>query len=292
MIYSIFSNFHLMNQQALHTFLAILETRNLNHAAERLYVTQSTVSARLNALEQELGQALFHRKKSGAVLTSAGFKFERYARLMTELWRQAKQETALPQTVNYVCNFGCHPDIWSNLGKTFFQKVRDCQPKAALSIWQGEQENLTRWLSTGLVDVALCYSPGVKENWQPQVLDRERLILVSTVKRPLMRWDPVYVYVDYGDDFRRDHAAAYPDGDTPMTVFSSPGWALDYLHRNGGSGYLPERLVCGEIENRRLFVVDKAPEFYRNIYLVSNISITSRWSWFKSLVDGLVSKKS
>ena len=44
-----------MNLQSLATFLAIIETGSLVRAAERLNVTQSTVTARLKALEDHLG---------------------------------------------------------------------------------------------------------------------------------------------------------------------------------------------------------------------------------------------
>jgi len=253
-----------MNQHNIQTFLAIIETRNLNHAARKLNVIQSTVSARLNSLEDELGQALFQRKKSGAELTSAGFKFERYAALMTDLWRQAKQETSLPSEVSYVCNFGCHPELWVGLGDKLFQQVRTDQANIALSIWQGEQDTLASWLNSRLIDVAICYSPTLQENWTAKIFNQDKLILVSSVKRGLMRWDCDYIYVDYGEEFRRAHATTYPDGDTPMTIFSSAQWALDYLLKNGGSAYLPERLIKSQLKSNQLFRVDNAVEFNRN----------------------------
>ena len=51
------------------TFLAIADAGNFVKAAERLNITQSTVSARVKLLESLLGQALFVRSKSGAQLT-------------------------------------------------------------------------------------------------------------------------------------------------------------------------------------------------------------------------------
>ena len=288
-LYNIFDFFDYsiwhMNQTALKTFLAIKQTRNLNHAARQLNVTQSTVSARLNALERELGQALFHRKKNGAELTAAGFKFERYARLMTDLWRQAKQETALPCEVEYVCNFGCHPEIWTELGKRFFLSIKNKVPNAALSIWQGEQEELNRWLASGLIDASLSFTPSTLDNAIAQIVQRQRLILVSTAKRQLMRWDPDYVYVDYGENFRQNHAAAYADGDTPMIVFNSPRWALDYLLINGGSAYLPEPLIVNQLASNSLYIVNKAPEFQQTIYLISRMGVTNTWHWMPELIE-------
>ena len=55
-----------MNDAALCTFIAIADTGSLVRASERLNVTQSTVTARLKTLEEELGQTLFTRGKAGA----------------------------------------------------------------------------------------------------------------------------------------------------------------------------------------------------------------------------------
>ena len=75
-----------MNITALQTFLAIVDTGSLVRASQVLHVTQSTVTARLKTLEDELGQQLLNRQKSGTTLTPAGTRLLRYARIMTGLW--------------------------------------------------------------------------------------------------------------------------------------------------------------------------------------------------------------
>lgn len=264
-----------MNQAALETFLAIVETGNLNRAAERLHVTQSTVSARLNGLEEDLGQALFHRRKSGAALTSAGFKFERYAKLMTDLWRQARQETSLPEQVASVLNLGCHHELWPGLGARVFIQARQQWSTTALSVWSGSQAEQIRWLYNGLVDVAFCYAAEWREGFTVVPLKKDELILVSTSMNSAQRWDTDYIYVDYGEAFRRDHAATYPEADTPMTVISSPAWAMDYLERFGGAAYLPLRLVNTSLSENQWSRVDGAPIFQRDIYLVVSNSVSA-----------------
>ncbi len=276
-----------MNLATIRTFLAIVQTRNLSRAANQLNITQSTVTARLNALEQELNQRLFERRKSGTELTSAGFKFQRYAELMNELWDQARRETALPETVDSTCNLGCHFDLWTSYGAQFFRLVRERVPGVALSAWPAEQVDLDRWLSNGLIDAALCYSPTVKENFFAHALPAERLVLVSTHPRQRMRFDPKYVYVDFGEEFRRSHAAAYADSDTPMTTFGSAGWALEFILEHSGSAYLPESLIKTELENGRLHPVPDVPVFERPVYLVVNRKTVENWSWFRYVVTGL-----
>ena len=276
-----------MNLVALKTFLAIVEVGHLNRAAELLNITQSTVNARLNGLEQALGQKLFHRRKSGAVLTSAGFRFERYAQLMTDLWRQAQQETALPAAIETVCNIGCHPDLWPVTGQQIFEQVKLSEANIATSVWPGDQQELERWLKNGLIDMALCYTSSLRDSWTAYSLAEDKLIQVSTRPRSLMRWDAGYIYVDSGEEFRRSHAAAYPDGDTPTVIFGSSVWALEYLLKTEGSAYLPERLVLPHINNETLFPVVGAVEFSRAVYLVVNDVSRQKWSWFSTMLNNL-----
>ena len=65
-------------------------------AADRLNVTQSTISARIRVLEDELGTPLFTRNKAGVTLTPAGAQFERHALALVRIWQQARQEVSLP----------------------------------------------------------------------------------------------------------------------------------------------------------------------------------------------------
>jgi len=115
----------------IETFLAIVDAGSLIGAADQLSVSQSTVTARLQNLESHLGQTLLRRQKSGVELTAAGFKFQRYAEVMSNLWRQAQQETSLPEGVESVCNIGCHLDLWSGLGEECFGRIRQEQTFAS-----------------------------------------------------------------------------------------------------------------------------------------------------------------
>jgi len=276
-----------MNLNALRTFLAIIDTGSLVRASERLNVTQSTVTARLKGLEEELGQILLHRQTSGAELTPAGVKFKRYAEAMTELWRQAQQETSLPEGVETVCNIGCHVDLWQGLGQRLFIDIYREYPKTVISAWPGSQSDLDRWLRVGLVNVALTYQPFTREGQTTLALGAERIVLVSTDKGSPMRHDPGYVYVEAGEEFGRRHAAAYADADVATVSFGCAVWGLEHLLEQGGSAYLPERLAEPHLAARRLYPVKGAPVFTRTAYLVTNDTAAASWAWLPDLVKRL-----
>lgn len=258
-----------MNIPALRTFLAVVETGALSRAADRLNVSQSTVTARLNTLEETLGHQLFHRRKSGAELTSAGFKFQRYAELMVQLWKQAQHETGLPAAAGAICNLGCHFDLWRGLVEQVAAGLKGGAQRIAFSVWPGEQAEIERWLGSGLIDAAFCHGRLQGDGLVQREIGAERLVLYATRPRALMRWDPAYVYVDYGEAFRRDHAAAYPDGDTPMVTFGAAAWAVDFLLAHGGSAHLPAHMAAPLVAERRLHVVPEAPVFERPVLFVT-----------------------
>ncbi len=276
-----------MNVTFAQTFLEVVKVGNLNRAAARLNVTESTVTTRINALENLLGQKLLIRSRAGAELTSAGFKFQRYAEIMTQAWGQARQELSLSQDFKSVCNIGCHFDLWDGAGQVWADQLRHDHPEVALSFWAGDVEDIERWLSTGLVDVALMFDAAVAGGWQVQPLFDDHLIQVATQPRSYVEWDPDYVYVDLGSEFRRQHAEAFSVARTPTITISNSRWAIDYLLRWSGSGYVPARMVGDHLTAGTLFQVAQTPVFARTAFLVSRPDLTNSWPWFQNTVDQL-----
>jgi len=81
-----------MDTELARTFLAVIATGSFVDASQRLHITQSTVSSRIQRLEEQLGTELFVRNKAGTTLTPAGRQFQRHAALLTRPVEQARQE--------------------------------------------------------------------------------------------------------------------------------------------------------------------------------------------------------
>ncbi|MEM7424950.1 MAG: LysR family transcriptional regulator [Pseudomonadota bacterium] len=276
-----------MNIVGLRTFLTIVDRGSLVRAAEHLNVTQSTVTARLKALEEELGQQLVLRQKTGVVLTPAGANFKRYAQTMVDLWHQAKQETSLPDGIRAVCNLGCDPDLWPRLGRPLAAAIRRDHEEVALSVRPGDETQLEQWLGAGLVDVVLTYRPSSGEGQSSHHVMDEKLIVCSSLEDGPLRFDPRYIYVDAGEEFGRRHTAAYTDAGIAKVSFTSAVWALDHLLERGGSAYLPERLAEEHLRAKRLFKLKNAPVFSRSVYLVTNDGPGEDWPWLPDLAKSI-----
>ncbi|MCR9111994.1 MAG: LysR family transcriptional regulator [Rhodobacteraceae bacterium] len=276
-----------MNLSALQTFLAIVDTGSLVRASQKLHVTQSTVTARLKTLEDELGQQLLNRQKSGTTLTPAGTKLLRYARVMTGLWRQAKFETALPAGLASVCTFGCDRELWHGPGRAFFDGVISGHPEMAVSVHQGGARDLENWLGEGMVDVILTYESVARGHQTVHPLPPEELVLYSDRPDTPIDADPMYIFVDHGAEYRRQHDEAYHNAGVARISFDSSWWALQCLLDRGGSAYLPRALAEPYLQQGRLHESSGAPVFTRKKNLIVNDAAARNWDWFEPLVTHL-----
>ncbi|MGB5212322.1 MAG: LysR family transcriptional regulator [Anderseniella sp.] len=272
-----------MNLVALKTFLAVVQTGNLNKAADLLNVTQSTVTARLDALDTELGQALLVRSRKSAQLTKAGFAFQRHAELMMRTWEQGRKAVGLPSGFSGMVSLATHDELWAGLGERWIDLAQALHKDIAFEAWPGEHAETGRWLNSGLVDAAITLLPVTGDDITSCELGRDRLVQVSSQPRPAMEWDDNYIFVDLGVDFRRRHSLAWPTDNTARTAFGSSGWALDHLLRKGGSAYLPWRMCAPHVEAGRLHVVQDVPEFSRAVYFNWRRASAQEYPWLEHI---------
>src|SRR5690625_1654941 len=77
-----------MNEALLETFITLYRTRNVRKTAEILYLTQPSVTSRLQALESIVGFSLFNRSQRKITPTDAGEILYPYAVSLIEKWQE------------------------------------------------------------------------------------------------------------------------------------------------------------------------------------------------------------
>ena len=80
-----------MELEKLRIFLAVAECRSFSLGAKRLYISHSTTSRAVAALEEELGVQLLRRENRVLGLTPAGERLCEEARLLLEQAERAAQ---------------------------------------------------------------------------------------------------------------------------------------------------------------------------------------------------------
>lgn len=256
-----------MDIEQVRTFLAVAANGSFLEAASRLYVTQSTVSARIHSLEDYLGNRLFVRNRSGASLTPAGRRFLRHAKSLVLTLEQARHEVGLPSGFRASISVGARIALWEDFLPQWLGAMRASAPDISVRSEIGFEEDLMRRLIEGTLDIGLMYTPQHSPGLQVEPLFDETLVLLTT--DPARRWrHDDYVHVDWGPAFHAQHSNRFPDLERPALV-ANIGWlGVQIILANGGSCYLPIRMARRFIENRQLFAVPDSPHFPLPAYMV------------------------
>jgi DNA-binding transcriptional LysR family regulator len=249
------------------TFLAITAHGSFLEAARQLHVTQSTVSARMQRLEAELGSRLFVRNRAGASLTPAGRRFLDYAKRLVLTADQARSDVGLPQRYTASLRVGGRIALWEGFLPQWVGWMRQRARDVVIRSEIGFEEDLMRRLIEGSLDIGLMYTPSHSPGLVVEHLFDETLVLVSSRAGETGPGED-YVYIEWGPGFYTQHAQSYPDLEGPPQI-ANIGWlGVQLLLTNGGSCFLPARMAEEYIEAGRLHRVAGSPEYTHPAYLV------------------------
>ena len=278
-----------MDTELARTFLAVIGAGNFIKAAERLHVTQSTVSARIHALEDQLGCTLFVRNKAGTVLTPAGRQFQKHAGTLVRTVEYARHDVGVARGFRAALTVGGRFGLWEQLLLHWLPLMRESAPDISVRAEIGMEVDLMQGLVEGRLDIGVMYTPESRPGLKVEFLLEETLVLVSTDLRKRARSltgpGPNYVYVDWGPEFYARHSASFPGLIGPALTVSIGWLGLQHILEHGGSGYFPLRLVGAHLADRRLTRLAGAPEFLQPAYLV--YAAEQRADYLDAALDGI-----
>ncbi len=258
-----------MDIALLKTFLEVAASGSFVAAAEKLFVTQSAVSLRIQRLEESLGETLFERSRAGAILTPPGEKFERYAQSLIRIWEEARQQVAIPEGYDESLTIGAQYSLWPRLGFRWVDRLRQGRPGLALRLDLGMPERLTRHLIEGAVQIALLYTPQLRPGLEAeQVLHDELVLAASFPGATVGSLDGDYVMADWGPEFVQAHAIELPQLRKTGLMAALGALTADFIVNRRAAAYLPARYVKRYIDEGRLHLVANAPRFPYPIWAI------------------------
>lgn len=249
------------------TFLAIAAHGSFLEASRQLHLTQSTVSARIQRLEDELGSRLFVRNRSGASLTPAGKRFMGYAKRLVLTAAQARDDVGLPQRYRASLRVGGRIALWEGFLPEWVGWMRERADDVVIHSDIGFEEDIMRSLVEGTLDIGLMYTPSHMPGLMVEHLFDETLVMVSTRPDDTGPGDD-YVLINWGPGFFDQHGQSFPQLDGPAQT-ANIGWlGVQLMMSNGGSCYLPARMASPLVAGKRLYRVAGAPEYAHPAYMV------------------------
>ena len=176
-----------MDEKDYELLHALDETRNITHAADKLYMTQSALSKRIKALEQELGVEIVLRSRQGIRFTPAG---EQVLLHSAAAAREMDLLTYLRAGISVNFSYYRLPEVLTEYHKAY--------PKVRLDIATGHSRNIYQQMLDSSRDVAVLRGEYPWDGTQ-FLLSQENICLICSEEnkdRPISD----YLYIDHSSD--------------------------------------------------------------------------------------------
>ncbi len=250
----------LPSMRQLGYFVALAEEHHFGQAAERCFVSQSTLSAGIRDLEKTLGQPLFERSKRHVSILPLGREMLTSAR---NVLRTAEDMMALAMAgsapLSGLLRLGAIPTIGPFFLPRVLPAVRETYPSLTLFVHEGHTAALVEQLRTGDLDCALIALPWEIEGLMTLDISRDPLWLAVPEAHALAKRRRVRAEEIVGEDMLfledgnclRDHALALCTRGMPGQFQATSIFTLAELVANGlGVTVLPEIVIDSEIMPR------------------------------------------
>ncbi|GLO60019.1 LysR family transcriptional regulator [Vibrio sp. MACH09] len=292
----------------LHYIITLHETRHFSEAAQRCFVSQSTLSKGIQNLEEMIGCPLYEKKdkKSPLVFTPAGEQVVTHGRELLAKGQDLMELGQLCQgdAMQGRLKVGCIPTIAPFLLCDLVQEINQRFPQLDLLLREDTTSNLLQALKHGDLDVLILALPMDIGNMQSQIVGQDPFRMVisrnqaGAIRVPI-KYDDLpdeSVFLLENEHCLTEHAVSAckltdKDKINPFTATSLH--TLVQMVANGlGTTFIPQMAIeHGLLDNQNLIVVDPpGQQAYRDIGLVWRPS-SSRYETFEQLgevVSGLL----
>ena len=184
---------HRFTLRQLEYLVTCVDCRSVAGAAERLNVSQPTISVALTKLEEQLGvQLLLRHPSRGVTATAAAEKVLHSARSLlahaTDLERQA-METGTTLAGNI--RLGSFSTLAPTVLPRLIQELGQVHPGINLTLREGPQDRIVEALFDGQIDMALLYDIGLPDDLRKTLLARRKPYAALAADHPLAQQDSV-----------------------------------------------------------------------------------------------------
>ncbi|WP_113553689.1 LysR family transcriptional regulator [Hyphomicrobiales bacterium] len=261
-----------MQVELIETFLDLMESRSFNRTAERLNLTQSTVSHRVKALEAQFNRKLFTRNKGGTVPTAAGLRFLDYAKALQNQWHEATRAVTNAGALERSMRLGVQHDLAEAFAGEWMATIRRELPGIEIYMEADYSNQMNRDLGAGDLDLAILYTPHYLPDLYYERIGDLHYVMVSTEAQMLAEIrSESYIRSSYSPGFDRAHRLALPHLSAALLAAGQNMAITRLLRTLGGSAYVTaattERLADDGFAAR----VHDAPVIPQTVYAATSL---------------------
>lgn len=261
-----------MDIQLLDTFIDLMETKSFNKTADRLGITQSTVSHRVRSLESLLGKRLFNRSRAGTLPTIAGTRFLDHARTLSQEWREAVRHVETARAFDKVMRLGLQHDVAGEFSGPAVKQMRVKIPRVSVYLQVDYSKEIIRSLLSGELDIGMVFTPQHQPDLHFEPLGSLKYQMVSnrvTALEHVVAED--YILPNLSPYFNEKHRSDLPElVDTPLTCGTSRA-VENLLGSISATSYVAAFMAQKMIAESQFCLVADAPVFEQPVYAAVHV---------------------
>lgn len=269
-----------MTIRHLRIFITVYEERNMTAAANRLFMTQPSVSQAVKELESHYGVVLFQRLSRKLYVTASGDKLYQYAthiiKLFDELENELKENALQKKLI-----IGANYTVGAYLINKYIQKFESLHPDSEINVIVNKGSILVEMLRKNELDLTLIEEIKSESDLIQDSFYNDRLAIVAHPKHHLAAKKEVAAH-----DIVREHLLLREKGAgvrnlfeskmNQMGLFFKPYWEstsatalINAAENKMGVAVLPFQVVKNHIESGSLKEVKlKGLDLSRNLTIV------------------------
>lgn len=189
-----------MGLSSLHldAFFAAAQSLNFSQAAKELHITQSALSQRIKALEEDLDLTLFVRMPRGVKITEAGERLLRYCQARFSMERELLERLKgrAEQGLGGILRIGGYSSVVRSVVIPALATLMRENPNVQPTFMNAEMRNLPELLMTGNVDFIVVDTEPRRADIETEKLGQEEYVMIESRIHPADR----SVFLDHDPD--------------------------------------------------------------------------------------------
>mgnify|MGYP002713114351 CR=1 FL=1 len=247
----------ILDNELLHTFVAIADNGGFTRAAEVVHRSQSAVSMQMKKLEEMVGRPLFEKSGRSMILTPDGEILLNFARRILRLHEEAVSTLQQPEMVGSV-RIGIPDDYVAAFIPRIISSFAKCYPMIQVEVVCNHSEILSKAVKSGEYDLVIVTS--LPDNMEGEMLRREHTVWATSRNHVVHEENPLpLVLFQPGCIFRHWAMKALDRSGRPYRVaYSSP--SITGIEAIVGSG-LGVTVLASSIVTENMRVLTTAEGF-------------------------------
>ncbi|MGN8063377.1 LysR family transcriptional regulator [Ralstonia sp. 22111] len=174
----------------LRLFSRIAEEQNLSRGARRAFLSPAAASARLKALEEQLGTRLFYRDNKGLSLTPAGEKLLRHARVIERQFEHVRSdfEEFSKDEVGHIRIFANTTAVTEFMPEVLATFMAE-RPAVTVDLQERLTRDIIRGVLDGSADLGIISGPVQSDGLEVVHFSTDKLVLCTPIGHPLATAD-------------------------------------------------------------------------------------------------------